>query len=210
MTRERAEDYEAKKQLILERAAALFAGQGFEHTTIMEVAQACNASKSHVYHYFPAKEDVLFAIVREHTVMLLNGLSAIVALPLPAEERFEKFIAEFVARAAGSRDEQLVLVNEMKHLPAPRRDEIRVMETELVNLLAQLLEEINPGLMKQRRVRGPYALLIFGMLIWTFTWYDKAGTISPRELAARISQLFMTGFKSPEAESLGASVKPAR
>ena len=49
--------------------------------------------------------------------------------------------------------------------------------------------------MKSRRVRGPYALLIFGMLIWTFTWYNKSGSISPKELAARISELFLCGFK---------------
>ena len=195
MTRERAEDYQEKKQLILVRAAELFANRGFEHTTIMEVAQACNASKSHVYHYFPAKEDVLFAIVGEHTVMLRDHLTVIVGAKLPAEERFEKFITEFVARAASSRNEQLVLINEMKHLPPAKRDEIRKMEAEIVSLLGDVLEEINPGLMKSRRVRGPYALLIFGMLIWTFTWYNKSGSISPKELATRISELFLGGFK---------------
>ena len=45
---------------------------------------------------------------------------------------------------------------------------------------------------------GPYALLLFGMIIWTFTWYRKTGEISPKELSNRISQLFLFGFKDHE------------
>jgi hypothetical protein len=51
---------------------------------------------------------------------------------------------------------------------------------------------------------------MFGMLIWTFTWYNKAGSISPKELAARISQLFMTGFKSADAGAVEGALKSAR
>ena len=198
MTRVRADDYGDKKQSILDRAAALFARKGFEVTTMVDVAAACGTSKSHLYHYFPGKEDLLFEIVREHITGQAAELTAIVDLPLPAEERFERYVSAFVKRAAHSRDEHVVLMNDLKFLPPAQRKQVRKLETQLVDLMIGLLKEINPTLMLPDKVQAPYAMLLFGMIIWTFTWYQKSGAISPAELAARISQLFVHGFKGSE------------
>ena len=43
---------------------------------------------------------------------------------------------------------------------------------------------------------GLVSLLLFGMMIWTFSWYKRSGTIQPKELARRISQLYVNGFKT--------------
>jgi AcrR family transcriptional regulator len=198
MTRVRADDYESKKQSILNRAATLFARKGFDSATMIEVAAACGTSKSHLYHYFPAKEDLLFAIVSEHITEQAVELSAIVALPLSAEERFSRYVSAFVKRAANSRDEHLVLMNDLKYLPDAKRKKVRKLETRLVDLMVGLLKEINPELMAPVKVRGPYAMLLFGMIIWTFTWYQKSGAISPAELSERICQVFVHGFKGAQ------------
>lgn len=195
MTRERADDYDDKKQAILDRAAGLFGRRGFDSATMNEIARACGTSKSHLYHYFSSKEEVLFAIVSEHIDLLSTELSAIVALEQPAEQRFEQFVGAFVERAANSRNEHLVLMNDLKFLPPAKRKLVRDREGELVGLMVKLLQEINPTLMAPAQVQGPYAMLLFGMIIWTFTWYKKSGAVSPQELAARISQLFVYGFK---------------
>jgi AcrR family transcriptional regulator len=196
MTRPRADNYDDKKQLILEHAAELFGRKGFESTTMNEVAQACGASKSHVYHYFASKEDLLFGIVSEHITSQAAELTEIVGMALPAEERFARFVETFVETSADSRNEHLVLMYDLKFLPAHQRREVEMLETRLIDMMVSLLREINPALMKPREVRTPYALLIFGTIIWTFTWYRKTGGITPRELAARISEVFMQGFKA--------------
>ena len=196
MTRARADDYGDKKQLILDRAAALFARQGFEGTTMIDVARVCGTSKSHLYHYFARKEDLLFAIISEHITTQAAELMEIVGLPLPADERFARFVAVFVQRSADSRDEHLVLMNDLKFLPDAQRADVHQLETRLVDLMVSLLREINPTLMKPTAVRTPYALLLYGMVIWTFTWYRRDGAISPDELAARIADLFVNGFRN--------------
>ncbi|WP_198552233.1 TetR/AcrR family transcriptional regulator [Macromonas nakdongensis] len=196
MTRERSENYDDKKELILRKAAALFAAKGYEITTMMDVAKACNASKSHLYHYFPAKEDLLYAIVKEHTTMLLSKLSHIQGQSAPALQRFERFVAAFVEVAADSRNEQLVLTNELGFLPPAKHKEMLAMEQEVVAMLIGLLQEINPQRMARVEVQTPYALLLFGMIIWTFTWYKKSGALKPTELAQHISDLFLNGFRA--------------
>ena len=195
MTRVRADDYEHKKKAILDSAVALIAGKGFDGATMIDVAHACGTSKSHVYHYFSSKEDLLYAIVKEHITEQVAVLSAIVREPRPAAERFTRFVSAFVQEGAKSRDHHLVLMNDIKFLPAAQREDVRKMELELMHLMVGLLRELNPERMAQAKVRTPYALLLFGMVIWTFTWYEKTGAISPAELAERISELFLDGFR---------------
>jgi AcrR family transcriptional regulator len=195
MTRVRADDYEDKKRIILDKAAALMARKGFDGATMMDVAKACGASKSHLYHYFPSKEELLYAIVHDHITQQEVELKRIVAQPLPVEERFAQFVESFVQGAAHSRNEHLILMNDLKFLPKTQLAEIRRMEVGMTELLEGLLDEINPRLMADEGLRKPYALLLYGMMIWTFSWYRRTGRIAPGELAQRISDLFVHGFK---------------
>jgi AcrR family transcriptional regulator len=197
MTRVRADDYDDKKRLILGKAAKLIASKGFDVATMMDVAKACGASKSHLYHYFPSKEELLYAIVQDHITLQAADLTRIVNLKVPAEERFGLFINSFVQSASTSRDEHIILMNDLKFLPKPQREHIRKMEVGMTELMEGLLREINPELMSSERVAKPYSLLLFGMMIWTFSWYRRSGEIAPAELARRISHLFVNGFKSP-------------
>ncbi len=195
MTRARADDYEDKKQLILDKAAALIARKGFDVATMLDVAKACGTSKSHLYHYFPSKEELLYAIIHEHITQQAADLQRIVALPLPAEERFAQFVDSFVQGAARSRNEHLMLMNDLKFLPKGQLAEIRRLEVQMTALMEGLLAEINPRLMSDETLRKPYALLLYGMMIWTFSWYRRSGSIAPGELAQRISELFVHGFR---------------
>lgn len=196
MTRVRADDYDDKKQRIIEKAAALIASKGFGIATMLDVSEACGSSKSSVYYYFPSKEDLLYEIVHGHIVRQTDDLRRIVALPLSPEDRFARFVESFIQGAAWSRNEHIILMNDLKFLPKNQRDHIRTLETEIVGLLEHLLRAINPGVMAAGSTRPPYPWLLFGMMIWTFTWYRQTGAIKPKELALIISELFVNGFKA--------------
>ena len=200
MTRVRAHDYEDKRNVILGKAASLIARKGFDVATMLDVAQACGASKSHLYHYFPSKEDLLYAIVHDHITRQAADLIRIVHLPLPAEERFAQFVDSFVQGASRSRDEHIMLMNDLKFLPRGQREHVRKLEIEMTSLMEGLLREINPRLMAHKRLETPYALLLYGMMIWTFTWYRRNGPVPPAELARRISELFVNGFRNIEPD----------
>jgi len=194
MTRVRADDYENKKQLILDRAAALFANTSFETVTMTGVASACGATKSMVYHYFASKEDVLHAIVSEYIEVLARELGAAVALALPAHERLGRFVEAFISRASISRDQQRILMNDLRFLPVARQRQIREQEVAIVAMLDGLLREVSPRAVADPKVRSSYSMLMFGMFIWTTAWYDRSGSLSPRELAARVTHLLLHGL----------------
>jgi len=51
---------ERTRALILEAATRLFLAKGFEHTTVEEIAEAAEVSRSTFFRYFPAKELAVF------------------------------------------------------------------------------------------------------------------------------------------------------
>lgn len=55
---------EARPDEVLDAALALFARQGFAHTTVEQVARAAGLSKAAVYLYFPSKRALLAGLVR--------------------------------------------------------------------------------------------------------------------------------------------------
>ena len=55
---------EARPDEVLDAALALFAAQGFAHTTVEAVARVAGLSKAAVYLYFPSKKALLAGVVR--------------------------------------------------------------------------------------------------------------------------------------------------
>ncbi|WP_225825545.1 TetR/AcrR family transcriptional regulator [Streptomyces naphthomycinicus] len=63
------------RQLISDRATSLFIEQGFERTTIAEIAAAARVAKKTVTNYFPRKEDLAL----DHHEAFTRGLARTVA-----------------------------------------------------------------------------------------------------------------------------------
>ena len=72
MARTQAADYEERREAIVERAADLFASRGFLGASVSDIAKACKTSKSLLYHYYPSKEDVLYAVMLSHVDRLVD------------------------------------------------------------------------------------------------------------------------------------------
>jgi AcrR family transcriptional regulator len=49
---------EERVRIILEAAKGLFARQGFQETSMSDIAEACELGKATLYYYFPTKEEL--------------------------------------------------------------------------------------------------------------------------------------------------------
>jgi AcrR family transcriptional regulator len=194
MARSLASDHDDKRQKILEEAAALFASASFESARLVDVAGACNTSKSALYHYFPRKEDLLYVIISEHIMSAVRELEEIAHGPGEPKERLTALIRAFVERATRKRNEHMVLTNDLKFLAPLQQQEIRLAQAQALDIVVELLKEINPHLMRRRREGASYGLFLYGSMISTATWYRKEGGMTPRELADRMTELFLKGF----------------
>ena len=196
MARTRAEDYEDKRALIFERAAELFAESGFASASIADLAVRCRASKSWVYHYFPSKEAILYGILLAHMQTLRAAAAAAVASGAPPRAQLRALLQAFMTIYAEAKARHVVLLNELGALPAAQQQEILALERQIVELVADLLRRVNPALARRRKLVKPTAMLLFGMINWTHTWYRPDGALEPDQLAGLASDLFLGGLET--------------
>lgn len=200
MSRVRALDYDDKKQAILDAAAVLFAQSGYANVKMMDIARACRASKSMLYHYFPAKEDVLFEIMKEQVQSYLESIDEVARRPLPADEKLHEFVRMWVRKSAQARARITVLMYEFKFLTKRQAGVVGAMARRLIDRVAEIVAEVNPAL-----AQGPvpkhrtYTLLLYGLLNWTEVWFRSTGPIGVEEMADLIHGLFVHGLPAPAA-----------
>lgn len=197
MPRVRADDYDAKTQTILDSAASLFAKVGYPNAKMQDIAKACGASKSMLYHYFPTKDDLLFAMLEEHLQKVISGLEEVAAQAGPVQARFVAFVQVYAQKSTQSRRRHVTAMNDVKFLPKTLQTPLLQLEARVTDLTAEMLEQLNPGLTDS--VYKPYAMLLLGMLNWTDYWYKPTGPMKPQELCERISRLYLQGFLDEKA-----------
>ena len=56
---------EAKRRAILDAARAVFSEHGFERASMSQIAERVGGSKATLYSYFPSKDDLFVAFIRE-------------------------------------------------------------------------------------------------------------------------------------------------
>ena len=190
MARTRSRDYDAVKRAILARAAACFAERGFMGASIGDLAEACGVSRGALYHYFETKQEILFAILDAHVGELLAVLEATVAQGGEPRLLLRRLLRASLALYADFRNEQKVLLAELKFLDAADRATIEAAERRIVALLADVLARIGAG-------GSVDAMLALGMINYTYTWYDPAGPVGPLALADRAADILLDGLVSP-------------
>jgi AcrR family transcriptional regulator len=197
MPRVRSDDYGTKNQAILDSAAALFAKVGYPNAKMQDIAAACGATKSMLYHYFPTKDDLLSAMLADHLEKLIASIEESVSEPQSIDARFVRFVENYVQKSALSRRRHVIAMNDVKFLPKAMQTPLIALQVEATNLVADILRELNPGLPPE--VYKPYTMLLLGMLNWTDYWHRPHGKMKSKELCDRISRLFLTGFLAEKA-----------
>lgn len=86
---------EERRQAIITAAAAVFQEQGYERTSMSEVARRAGGSKATLYNYFTSKEALFESVVRTYSTQFLTLAAAELTSPqsqaLTLEERLTRF-----------------------------------------------------------------------------------------------------------------------
>lgn len=177
MARTRAENFDDIRDAILDAAASLFAGKGFRDTNIIDIGQACGASKSRMYHYFPSKEAMLEEMLVQHVDGLVERARAIAAEDRPPQEALREYLRLHLRYYYERLDRHKVLLEDARCLGADAQQRLRDAELDLMNILAAMLKRLNPTKFGSRHLASAHAMLIYGMLNWTHTWYKPSGKL---------------------------------
>lgn len=193
MARGRSPGYDDQREMILERAALLFANRGYPATSMNQVAEACGFSKASLYHYYRDKYSLLVSIAENHVTRLEDLVADVEAQGLPSEERLRELIRRFVEEYAGARHAHRVLTEDVKFLEPEDRQRVLDKERTVVAGFARVVSLLRPDLDNEVLAK-PLTMLLFGMINWMFIWMRSDGELTYESMAPVVADLFLGGL----------------
>lgn len=160
----------AKTRAAIQRSALrLFQEQGYEATTIEQIAEAAEVSPSTFFRYFPSKEDV--ALYDDLDPLLISSFAAQPASLSPTQALRGALHEVFAGLSAGAVEQQWERAHLMLMIPELR---MRMLDqfTDMIQLIAELVAK-RVGRQADDLAVRVYAGAVIGALLATL--FDGIG-----------------------------------
>jgi AcrR family transcriptional regulator len=120
---------------ILATAAACFMERGYYQTSIDDVARRLGATKGRIYHHYPSKAELFFAVYRHGMMMNFEAVQPWIDFTGPAVEQLRHMLTAHCRSMVFTRPFQRVVWEGVElHLRGATTPEQRVALTELVEM----------------------------------------------------------------------------
>ncbi|SNR46914.1 TetR/AcrR family transcriptional regulator [Paracoccus sediminis] len=197
MARTRAQDFEEKSRSILDHAASVFAEQGMDKASMAQIAQQAQVSKALLYHYYPGKDALIFAIIMTHLEELQDAIEAADDPALDPRRRLRSLVGAVLDTYRGADNQHKVQLNATAALTDEQKARIMAVERGIVKRFSAVLDQINPDLKdKDRPLLMPVTMSLFGMMNWVYMWFKDGGRISREDYADVATTLILEGIKA--------------
>ena len=199
MARESALD---PRQEILRTAARLFQQQGYDGTSMNDVAAALRLSKGGLYHHFQSKDEILFNLMNHAMDITEERVIAPVKAIADPEERLRTLIRRHIAVVLSERDREItVMLHENHPLSPALRKRINARKKDYVHFVENLIaEEQNDaqatrggGSSKRTVTPRAAAFALLGMINWIYQWYRPDGSLHEESLVQQYTEIFFQG-----------------
>ncbi len=179
--RPRASGVERRRHL-LDAAAKLFSSQGYDGTSMRDIAAAAGILSGSIYYYFDSKEDLLLAVHEEGVANFVHSVRS--ALETVGNDPWDRLEAACVghlrALLAGSDYAQVVTPQFPSRFAESLRDQMIRQRDSYETLFRGLVDALPlPADIDRRLLR----LTLFGALNWALTWYRPGGDLTPESIA---------------------------
>jgi AcrR family transcriptional regulator len=206
MLREAAiEPRQEPRQEILRTAARLFQQQGYDATSMNDVAAALKLSKGGLYHHFQSKDEILFHIM-SHAMditeeQVINVVRRIDASQIDitrtdvTEQRLRTLIRLHIQVVLSPEDREItVMLHENHPLPPALRRKINGRKKDYLHFVEHLIADVQRKRNSLSAVTPrAAALALVGMINWIYQWYKPDGPLTGEALVEQYTDIFFHG-----------------
>jgi len=194
MARSIAPDHGKKRRAILRKAAAFFAENGFDRSSMSQLATACGVSKALIYHYYDSKDALLFDIVHDHLDALLQVIRDVDQSGPDKQANLRALVHAILDAYRDADAEHQVQTEAMKSLPPQQREKLAELQREMVRIVSEALRAVTPDLYDAHPEKlRPVTMSLFGMLNWFYMWHRPGKGMSREEYADLVTDLVLRG-----------------
>lgn len=182
-----------RQRIILNAAAELFSTQGFDRTTIRDIASQAGLLPGSVYHYFSSKEELYMAVHQEgFRSVMLQMRAATHEVDDPWERLKRAFTVHINGMVGGSAVDRLT-GHSLALTGHPRLlDMIRADRDAYEDVIKALIAQLP---LKPRVNRTLLRLQLLGAMNWVYVWYHE-GKLSPEQIAEQMIDMLRLGVES--------------
>lgn len=183
------------RQEILRTAARLFQQQGYDATSMNDVAAALKLSKGGLYHHFQSKDEILFNLMDHAMEITQERVMVPVRAIADPEEALRTLIRLHIEVVLNWRDREVtVMLHENHPLPPNLRRRINTRKKDYIHFVETLIADAQ----KKRQSRGMVtpraaAFALLGMINWIYQWYRPEGALRGEDLARQYTEIFFAG-----------------
>lgn len=195
---------QARPGELLEAALDLFVEKGFAATRSEEVAARAGVSKGTLFLYFPSKEELFKAVVRENiSGRVLEGASEVAGFSGPTGELLAYLMQQWWARFGATKASGIakLIVSEASNFPELARFYQDEVVTPCIDLVRSVLQRgMDRG--EFRELDLPHAVYtVMAPLIFLVMWKHSMGpccpsssAIDPQKFIAQHADLIVRGM----------------
>jgi AcrR family transcriptional regulator len=183
------------RQDILHTAARLFQQQGYDATSMNDVAAALKLSKGGLYHHFQSKDEILFNLMNHALDVTQERVIDAVQDIADPEERLRTVIRRHIEVVMSVRDREItVMLHENHPLPPAMRRKINARKKDYVHFMENLIAEVQRERGSKANVSArASAFALLGMINWIYQWYRPEGALQEETLVREYTEIFFAG-----------------
>jgi AcrR family transcriptional regulator len=183
----------ARREELTRIAARLFAEQGYQGTSLADLAEALGVQKPSLYHHIAAKEDLLWEVAWEGANAFHAALDA-VPPEAPAAERIRLALRGHLGVVAGQLDIATVFVREWRYLEGERHQRFVAERRRYEERIRELFREgVEGSQLRTDLDVATAALLFLSAANWAYTWLRPGSDTD--QLADRLYNALLDGMR---------------
>jgi|SRR6266850_4323519 len=183
----------ARREELTRIAARLFAAQGYQGTSLADLAQELGVQKPSLYHHIASKEDLLWEVAWEGAGAFHGALDAVPADAAPAD-RIRLALRAHLAVVAGQLDIATVFVREWRYLEGERHERFVAERRRYEERIRELFRDgVEASELRTDLDVATAALLFLSAANWAYTWLRPGSDTD--QLADRLYAALLDGMR---------------
>lgn len=165
---------------VLRAAARLIARQGYDGTSMRDIAAETGMLPGSLYYHFASKEELFVAVHAEAVASINRAVDAAIAAQSEPWARLEAAVAAHLAALVETTDTVAIVSPNFPDGSAALNARLIAQRDAYERKFAGLVEALDlPEIMD----KGLFRLMLLGAINWTPVWYRPGGRHGPTEIA---------------------------
>ena len=200
-----SEQLRRKRQAIVREAAKVFSRKGFYGTTLDDVADRLNVTKTALYRYVKNKNELLAACHEEAMEIAFDALAKGEAQGTNGLEKIRIGMAGYLREMIGAMGIPVLILEENALTGEEAVRVIALRDRFEVQLRSMILEGIEDGSIVQVNPKLAVFMLL-GAVHWVTKWYSPEGAWSAEDVSDALMEMATRGFAAQPGAELTAVI----